>query len=90
MLEEVKSDGSALLAGRRRARAEIVDHVVELLRSKSREELQRSAERGLVHGEALRKRRGGLAGGSHFYIKAEDDGLDGEVVEFGGPDEDPF
>lgn len=89
MLEEVKSDRSALLAGRRRARIKDVDHVVELLRSEGREELQRSAECGLIHGEALRERKGGLIGGSHFYIKAED-GLVGEVIQFGGLDEEPF
>lgn len=71
VLKEVQRDGGSLLAGSRRARDEGIDHVIELLRSKSREELQRSTERRLVDGESLRESRAGL-GGSHFVIEVED------------------
>jgi hypothetical protein len=48
VLEEVQGDGSSLFAGRRRARNEGVDQVIELLGSESREELKLSTESWLV------------------------------------------
>lgn len=84
VFEKVQSNIPSLVADRRRARNEGVDHVIELSRSARRGELQWGFESGLRDGEAIEtRRRGGPSSGSHLEMKVED-GRIGVAMRVGG------